>query len=77
MIRLWWRRIVARLVDRTPGIGNTEEAKKAVMRSEQALKDVAMAREHIAPDIAYVQEVVRNNHFRDKVVAAFRERPVT
>lgn len=73
----WWKRIVDKLVSRTPDIGDPDEARSALLRSEEALKYARRAHERIAPDVNYVREAVHANHFRDKVVAAFQERRTT
>lgn len=69
-----WERLISKLLDRTPGVGNQDAADAALQRSEDAMKSVKQAETDINPHIRYIRQTVAQNHFRDKVAAAFGER---
>lgn len=74
ILNAWWAKLVKKLVDQTPGIGELDEAHEAIKRSDRAYKDVEWAIETTSPDIDYVDKALQSNHFSVKVRLAFQSR---
>lgn len=67
LFKSYWRKLIERLIDQTPGLGHEDEANRAVKRSERTIRDAERVNAVVADKADYLAEIKRRNHFRDHV----------
>lgn len=67
IFKAYWRKLIARLMQATPGIGQPDEADEAVERSTEAIADAQRVHGIVVSNTDYLVDVGQRNHFREQV----------
>lgn len=74
IFRQYWDRLSAKLIKRTPGIGEHADADLAVRRSARAVRDAESTFDKMQPAAEYLKRTAADNHFRERVAEVLTRR---